>query len=1563
MGDALYVIDGTDKKQITDNYGNSPDFEYEDNWEGGSMSAKVYAVEKTDSGGYALLIKHTEEHDDDFHGYDDDDDVDTGDDDTEDTFEPVAHVGYKSSKDSIATATSADGITASDFPTAKSAADAFTGDITITFEPDNGWLDVNQTTSSATFQYLAGLNSPYDTASPVNSGSNAVTTRLNGSNGGDHFDGTAEGEILYMHTATGDFKDKKVVFGFEDVGHDGGPDESDLARLNSGSNIDRGINTTGVTSSAASSTYDQFLEILPSNDTSGGLYVDFYGTDNSGTQFQNPVDSFGFYLMGRQPKRDVILSVYDINGDVLYADVTAEPATLPEAHVDYITFTRNSEDAPIASFALTEVDPSASSQMRDIYSIDDLSLNFTDLSTLTTKPVIKPAAKAASSSSTSANEGDSDATTYWEVWTLDKDAKLDWSSGSVFTDSISGYEKVFDQDLDGDTFVGVNLYALDDVLTDTVGDTLMVSNEGTVHIWDDTAEEIVDVIDANGGSPSFVVNEIWPDGYFKINPYAVTRISGEGSDPDYFRLAIKLEDNYSFEGVDNSRTEWEIMKVSLAGVIDSSQTVRTPSITTWEDEFGQDMNGDKDFSGNITIKARSTDDTGALLGEADGQLFIVDGGSINTATDPYTITGGTQVPVNDSWIEENSSWGDGYFRSEAIAARKEGNGTEATGDDYYQVAVKQTNKWTNWEGVSEVFQNWQVYAVKQDGSIDWEKTIWTESIAGFESKFGQDLDGDGSEGVNVSKLTTASLDKNGYLLKKDAKKLLYITDNNGDNLIPITDEYGGYPMFDHSHNWGAGSHSSEAVAVEQTTDGFSLAVKRVDTFEGSTSTFWEILKLNPQGVLSWDSSIWTDDIALYEKTIFNDDLDGDGSLGLNLSGLIDVETTGDEKLKKDSKNNFYIEDGTSTLKIAFPWGGSPDYQVSESWGSGYTFTREAVAVADKTFTDSDGTSRDGYVVAIKNTFKDGSETHIDWQLDYVKPDGVIDEGKTEHKFSIKNDEAAFGMDLDGDEKEGFDVTDLEAVATDEVGDLLKKDGYAYYILDDNDTSTKSDDKTIALVDSWGDSPYFDYEWAYGSGDNAYSEKVSTFAVESFTEKGVKKFMLAVKREEQYGTADKETFWETFKIVESSPGAGDWALDWSTGAHTKGVRRLESTLNMDLNGNNVVDSGSVTTTNVATDTSRTGLAGVALALDSEGLMYIKSGSSELEIYDDNGSITFDHQETWGGITFAAEAYAVEGVLNEAQNAIASYVLLVKGIETDLSSDVSTTSWTTFSVDTNGLLDWQSEAWSDSPKPYEAVVNQDLDGDNKIWSISSESLSQVDTDTRGAKLYTDSDNNLYVQAAGASQKSQLLDDGRPLNLSYSFTDGDYTYSESPVAVDAIDLDSNGANDAYRLLVRQKEVDGSTIESSYYSVNANLTTLKVDWGSYSFYESAEAMEAAFDMDLDGDGSVFTIDSNKSTEVATDTTGAKLRTQNGNLFIKDGDTTIPIVGKNDGAPVMLNDSWTKVESDSTTTFKSEPIAVQKVTGGTTFKLVVKETTTYSQGEDVMSNQIVSIPFTILVL
>ena len=61
-----------------------------------------------------------------------------------------------------------------------------------------------------------------------------------------------------------------------------------------------------------------------------------------------------------------------------------------------------------------------------------------------------------------------------------------------------------------------------------------------------------------------------------------------------------------FELIEEERLEWEIYKLSLDGVIDSSATIRTFSIIPWEPKFLQDMNGDKDFSGvptplNISI--------------------------------------------------------------------------------------------------------------------------------------------------------------------------------------------------------------------------------------------------------------------------------------------------------------------------------------------------------------------------------------------------------------------------------------------------------------------------------------------------------------------------------------------------------------------------------------------------------------------------------------------------------------------------------------------------------------------------------------------------------------------------------------------------------------------------------------------------------------------------------------------------------------------------------------------------------------------------------------------------
>jgi hypothetical protein len=185
------------------------------------------------------------------------------------------------------------------------------------------------------------------------------------------------------------------------------------------------------------------------------------------------------------------------------------------------------------------------------------------------------------------------------------------------------------------------VYNLEKVDTDTIGDQLKVSREGTLHIWNGVDENtVIDVKDIGGGSPSVVVNETWDDGSFKVNPYAVYKDNnGTASDStdDFYRIAIKREDSYTVAGVLESRTEWELLKADINGVISPAATIVTPSITTYEDEFGQDMNGDSDFSGSINLTNRSTDTTGVLLGESDGQLFIRDGV--------------TDIPINDSWIE------------------------------------------------------------------------------------------------------------------------------------------------------------------------------------------------------------------------------------------------------------------------------------------------------------------------------------------------------------------------------------------------------------------------------------------------------------------------------------------------------------------------------------------------------------------------------------------------------------------------------------------------------------------------------------------------------------------------------------------------------------------------------------------------------------------------------------------------------------------------------------------------------------------------------------------------
>ena len=60
---------------------------------------------------------------------------------------------------------------------------------------------------------------------------------------------------------------------------------------------------------------------------------------------------------------------------------------------------------------------------------------------------------------------------------------------------------------------------------------------------------------------------------------------------------------------------------------------------------------------------------------------------------------------------------------------------------------------------------------------------------------------------------------------------------------------------------------------------------------------------------------------------------------------------------------------------------------------GGSFTCQAIAVEDETYTSSDNQNTNGYVIAIKNTILTDQIPQEQTELKYVDGNGVIDEGK------------------------------------------------------------------------------------------------------------------------------------------------------------------------------------------------------------------------------------------------------------------------------------------------------------------------------------------------------------------------------------------------------------------------------------------------------------------------------------------------------------------------------------------------------------------------------------------
>ena len=1136
---------------------------------------------------------------------------------------------------------------------------------------------------------------------------------------------------------------------------------------------------------------------------------------------------------------------------------------------------------------------------------------------------------------------------YWNIYNLSlegSNALLSWSN-SNYSVNIVDYEKDFGQDLNGDGDTGFKASNLTAISSDNVGALLKKDSEGNVYIISESdPDTAISISDEYGYTPQLEYSYsssnsgIGYDDYsysYSSEAKAVTLIDPSDGSTDYYRLAVKNTDTY--DGVTN--INWQIYKISLEGLIDWTASVYTKSITTWEDEFGQDLNGDNDFSGSVSVSNYGNDTVGATLGkDKDGSLYIRDGE--------------TDILINDSYLENQSSWSDGSYSSTAVAATKNSEG-------YYQVAVKSTNTYTDYwstgsyssTGTQVTDSNWSIYGVDTSGNLLWDKYTWTESIGNFEIAFNQDLDEDGTTGIDLSDITSVVTDTFGWRLHKDENKGLYVADSDGNNLMALGDGYG--PLnYDYEYNSDYYSYKSEAIAAEKNTDGtFTVVVKNSgsDSWDGNTNTWldYQILDFSSSGAIDYSSYSWTQDIKAYE-TIFGQDLDGDQSIGLDLSNLTEIttDTTG-AVIKKDSTgDNFYIQTlDDNLIHITESWGGSADLEYSSSWSDG-SWEQKVIAAESISYTNRSDNTINGYVIAVKNTSTYSGENWTDWELKYTDSRGVIDWEMSTYTTSIKKSESLFGdtQDLDGDGYVGLSDASLTTVASDTVGASLLKDSEDSLYIKDGST-------LILIEDEYGGTTRFDYSYSGGSDSTAYSYSSEAYAVEDFIDTdGNKKYLLAIKNTDTYGSEITNS-WQTYNIIEKTPGNGDWYLDWMSSSWSKGISKKEEIFGQDLNNSGSVDSATnITTTAVSTDTSDGGVTGAQLCVDAEGSLYIKQGETKIAIVDNyGGSVNFDWKYSWGDYVTEAKSYAVEGIANSEGTAVDKYILAIKHTETNTSTEEVITNWETINISTTGVVDWMTTTWSDGSR-YEKDLNQELDGVDGIWDEANVTTTQIDTDNVGVKVYLDdtANKNAYIKAPGEANPTAILDEsGNLISFNNKFKYSNWETESSLYAATEVTV---GSSNYYKLLIKHVDTDNSdssnpVITTNWETINLSKTTKKIDWSTNNWYNDPKKLEAIFDLpELDGVEGIYTINSSDTTPVSTDIIGAQLRSSSdGSLFIQDGDTTLTVTSP-DGGFVDFDSNYSYGTDSS---YVTTAIAAEKV--GSNYKIVVEEKYTYSGTTDTM--------------
>jgi len=888
-----------------------------------------------------------------------------------------------------------------------------------------------------------------------------------------------------------------------------------------------------------------------------------------------------------------------------------------------------------------------------------------------------------------------------------------------------------------------------------------------------------------------------------------------------------------------------------------------------EPDFKQDLNGDGGIGLAVEIltaiitdqKEESNLSNAYLFKDASDALYILLAGE----TQPISITDewGGAVEFNWSWKDKNNSGSVAPLAVEKMA------------DESFKLAVKHTNV-ESYRGSEQTNVGYEIFVLSSAGIIDWGNHEWVESIVQLEPSFNSDLDGDGATGFNEAALISISGSAQTLSLKKNTEGNLFIKPV-GKSSFAIVDP-GGFPLtFNHSDQGKQGAtnwtFTQEAVAImaevlgEVTT--YKLAVKNSRTWGDQDEVSWEIFSIDEEGSLDWEKTAWVSAISGYEES-FGQDLNNDEKIGI-VKEDISTDTKG-ATLQRDTENGLYVVDGSSTISIRDADGGVPQFDYIDNWQS---FTRTSSAYAVEKLDSG------AYIIAIKIEEQEtGSEKETFWETFQISSTGIIDWDSGTWGSGIVSLEETFNMDLNNDGEVGIKRSSLTAATSDTKGAILNKDSEnGLYI---NDETLKN--PILAIVDEFGSSPNFDFSesWAKGSFVSV------SHAVERLDDGS---YQLAIKVIDTYNDPSLEepivfTGWQIINISNAG------VIDWNSELFLESLGDIENTFNedMDEDGTIGINERSLVLLSVSTDTQ-----GETLKKDDLNNLYIALlDKTNIQIKDQvGGTVVMDNEHTLSdGTEVKYEPYAVESFKIDG---LTFYKLLIK--ETSTLDGEESNFWETYVIDSNGVLDWGTYAFSLLPMIFEQDFNQDINGNGEIdVTGSGANATDINTDTTGVRLQTDADLILYIQSGSIRVPIKDASGGFiQIEDTVTFDDG-FKFSVIPYAVEQL------PDETYRLAVKIVSEDPSGDISVTWDLFPVSKTGVIDVKDKVFKEDSELNEREFNQDLNGDGTlssgVSKVNSRLSKLVTTGTTSAEVMEKFGKSAESDFMT---IKGKDDGQDVTL--------------------------------------------------------------